>query len=116
MSWCNCIFRVPVTSATSPLDDFRYQCVISSETGESRSEAFLSVEGPSDFQSSPPKDLVPEIAKTFPPRVLKPPSDSTVFVGEAVTLRCTMDGSPSMKSLIKLTIYLKFLLLTLMVS
>ena len=85
----------------SPLDSGIYQCVISNETGESRSEAFLNVEGVSDFPSSPPKELgSPELVKTSPPRILKPPSDTQAFVGEAVTLRCTMDGSPSTLSLI----------------
>ncbi|OQV25891.1 Titin [Hypsibius exemplaris] len=79
----------------SPIDSGMYQCIISSESGESRSEAFLNVEGTSEFPSSPPKELASiELAKTSPPKVLKPPSDTSAFVGEAVTLRCTMDGSP----------------------
>jgi hypothetical protein len=81
----------------SPLDSGIYQCVISSETGESLSEAFLNVEGTSDFPSSPPKDMASiDLVKFSPPKVLKPPSDTSAFVGEAVTMRCTMHGSPSM--------------------
>ncbi|XP_055350635.1 titin-like [Paramacrobiotus metropolitanus] len=75
-----------------PEDTGSYQCVVSNETGEARSEAFLTVEGISAF--TVPQEPIPVKQENKPPKVIKPPSDTTAFEGEAVTMRCTIEGNP----------------------